>query len=687
MVSLQSCKDDLSDLNAKVDVLNGNNFASLKELWDYCRDKGEDSLNGRIKTLEDFMDALNKLDIDNDGEPDFVDAFKDLRDQVNALSSYPLDEIDTRLTDLYSQVDNLVDRLSNTITGLIVQRAFGPAFGDFSLPIGVQSNMLFNWYGEKVDGTPDKFPSQDGDDIAAGIKFSDLCSAPINLDGSEYEDIDLGEIYLTVNPIGHNFDGEKLTLENSLGNKLGGNDTPYALEIEANPNYLLKFGTRASAPVTKNGLYKASLKIKKADIAAGNIDVTPDASALKSAAKAAVKNPSVSTAGNLVKAVYDQITAKEIPAYALRYDWTSPTGEDGTGGTVKWTYDPTTKKFNRVETPKTTADGKPAEPTTGDYAVLSKYEIAVITAKPLSFNAFKKDGDYTSKRLPTGNLANFFERLKNKALDKINFNAETTVDGHSVVLGNITFSQENEVSTNVTAKGDITVDGIKYDVEAIAALDDIIKEINDKIVQKVCSVIYPGQSIEQIQEQHSDVYAQAKLKIDTVLLQMNNEINNIITDIKGTIRNSFESVENSNYFELANRAFNLYNRFANKVNEFLADPNAALQVAALYDTNDGIGFLSQSESDPTIFTGSGDKIKIYLTTNTGEIVAPAFKKFFACENVTSLNSSNEDLGKVLEGSQKSVEISGLTAGDYTFVYQALDYSGFTSTKKFYITVK
>ncbi len=678
MVSLQSCKDDLSDLEEKVDFNNKQNFTSLKELWDYCRD-GANSLDKRVKALEKFMDELNNLDESGADPKSFVNAFNDLKDQVNALSTLPLDELDTRLTKLENQIEARIAQLDNMITSLIIQRAFGPAFGDFSLPIGVQSNMLFNWYGKKVGG-PDQFPSADLSGVE-GVDFDALCADPLTLDGSEYNEIELGKVYLTANPVGNSFVGTNLFVENSLGEQL-----PVVLEMNETPDYLLTFGTRAGKP---NGFYEASVKINKdeqADLLA-TIDVTPDASALKSAAKAAVKNPSAGTAANLVKAVYDQINAKQIPAYALRYEWTAPIADEDVQ--VKWVYNKDTKQFERqivTEDDDATATqaegddvtgGEDQAPAVKDYAVLSKYELAVVTARPLSFNALKEEGALTSKKLPTGNLANFLERLKNKALDKINVNTDVTVLNHKVTLGNVEFAADN--NGDVTGSGTLTVDGKTIDFTTTASkVDDVIANVNAAIVDAVCKEINVDKDA-----QPAD-YAEVKLKIDTVLLEMNNQIAQIVDDIKVNVNDAFSSITGSNYFELANRAFNLYNRFANKVNQFLANPNAALQVAALYDTADDLGFLSQSESDPTICDANGS-FKVYLTTYTGEIVAPAFKKFFACVNDPSVNTG--DLGKVLDGSQKAVKVSGLKKGKYTFVYQALDYSGYTSTKKFYIEVK
>ncbi len=171
---------------------------------------------------------------------------------------------------------------------------------------------------------------------------------------------------------------------------------------------------------------------------------------------------------------------------------------------------------------------------------------------------------------------------------------------------------------------------------------------------------------------------------------MHNQINDIVTQIRGNIGSALDSIENSNYFALANRAFNFYNRVASKINNFLSNPNAYLQVAAFYETSDDLGILSQVASQPTPFSGNGKAINIYLSSYTGEFLAPAYKKFFACTSDPNVNAGSNVLGKVVDGNvtEVSIPVEKLEKNKvYEFVYQGLDYSGYTSTKKFYIEVK
>lgn len=644
MVSLQSCKDDLSDFEHQYDIEKNINAMSLKELWDYCKD-GANSLDKRIQSIQDFLDDLDQIYAADGG---FKGAFAKVYDGFKKLNEETIPDLEERVSILEAQIEATIDRLDNLITGIIIQRAYGDVFGDFSLPIGVQSNMLFNWYGENVTGI-DEFPSSDLDAVAAGVDFSSFDDQKIS---KFYDKINLGTLYMTVNPVGHKFDNTKFTLETSAGNKL-----PFELNIEGS-DYELMFGKTRSAA---NGFYQASLEVDNTEENVSAIEVKLDETKLKNAIKAVKNDRSLDAAAKLVKAIYDQINV-QVPAYAVRYDWEAP-ATDFTA-----TYDPETG----------IAPTTPPDPENNEYSVISKYELAVATARPLSYNSFKGVG--TSVELPTGNIANLIQKLKDKALEKINVDATAEVDGQKVSVKSISFDGEDGLVATVsgltvgeTVVPDFTID--EYEGDALTS-NVAVDAINSAIAEKVVEALG--------KEGDEAIEAEAQLKVNTILLEMNNQINQIVADIKGSVGGAFDSIIGSSYFDRVNKVFALYNKVAGKLNKFLADPNAALQVNALYETADGdLGLLSQKQNDPTQFAAG--EATIYLTSNTGEFIAPAYKKFFACTNETALNTG--DLGTVIDGTTPSVKVTLESGKSYEFVYQALDYSGYTSTKKFYIVVK
>ena len=126
-----------------------------------------------------------------------------------------------------------------------------------------------------------------------------------------------------------------------------------------------------------------------------------------------------------------------------------------------------------------------------------------------------------------------------------------------------------------------------------------------------------------------------------------------------------------------------------------------------YKTVDGIGIVSNAKEDPTVFVnGGGPAFVLYPSSYTAEVVAPAYKKMIACVNVIDnatgnyvangrelakkFNATSDGLAVVLEGSTYGITVPGAAVQSgytYEIMYQALDYSGVTSTRKFYIKVK
>ena len=91
MVSLQSCKDDLSDLEHRMDYELNGSPNSLKELWNKCfgnvdPNANPKSLAERIQALEDFVDGLNKLN-EKYPEEGFLDLFGQVMDEIDELKN------------------------------------------------------------------------------------------------------------------------------------------------------------------------------------------------------------------------------------------------------------------------------------------------------------------------------------------------------------------------------------------------------------------------------------------------------------------------------------------------------------------------------------------------------------------------------------------------------------------------
>ena len=661
-------------------LLNGaDNPNSLQAQIDAIKEELQKKLEAENHT--EIWEAINKLN--NETIPEInkkIEAAEERLDFVEAS----LEDLRNRVANLESKVEALVNRIDKLITGILVQRAFGPVFGDFSLPIGVQSNLLFGWYGENIPGIED-FPTYRIEQLDPELfKNFDTENVKNVYDGP----IDLGRLFLTINPVGHNFTDTKLSLENSKGEILSS-----VKIVPAKSDYLLNFGSsRAQATVDGNGFYEAEMSIAYDNRA--DVEVSLNKDDMKDAVKGILNDPSTASAAKLLKVVYDQVNnnLQSMPAYAVRYDW-SAQDIDKTEKTEQVVYDENGKPvYNNDGTPQTitveTRDFK-------DYSVRSKYEVGVATAHPLSYNTLKGEG--SSKTVPTiGNLDNFIDRIKDKISSKFNVNATTEVKGNSVSIESVSISGTDQLTATITG---LKINGA-YPVLGRMVLEsgayagnkpgeilvpcgtepsEVVAKVNDAIVDVLCHVV----GMDDTNPNYKAFKAEANIKVDAVLLQMNQQINSIISDLKANVESIFD-VEGNNYFKRVNKMFDLYNKVANKINKFLANPNAALQVAAFYDAKGGIERLSQKKESATQVEGAGS-MKLYLTNYTGEFVVPACKKFIGVKNAAT---GSVVFQQILNGNETEVVFNvPPTKGLYQIVYQGLDYSGYTSTKTFYIEVK
>lgn len=613
-----------------------------------------------------------------------------ISDQISSVYTYA--------QDIEKGLNATIARLDQLVTGILIQGVYSPVFGDFSLPIGVKSNLVFGWYGNNT--LEDfNFPSNKSDYSATGdvdVKFVSLGIRDgfVKIPEGNYPEADtIGTVYVTLNPLGHQFNDAPVTLVNSLGE-------PLPFEVVLNPSKkLLTHGYTKSE--ISSYLYEGEVVLNPRETDdLETIEVNVDYKKLGSALKKVVKDRSTNTAINLLRTVYDELNLR-LPAYALQYGWT-------------------------LEESDTEFSAK-------SYAVLSQYDLAVATAKPLGFNSL--DGVGTSKQLPIlGNIENLINKIKENGsmsfkldpitVDKItvdfgDLNIDVSGDentGLTITIPNILVQKEGETAPqpvtlilSTLEKGANESDKAfaqrvlpadKFDANAdyeysyIEGLDGIQEGIVKGIQNALNGKDGVGDKIGK------ELQSQLQTQINKIIDKLNEDLGGQINDMFDNIFDQFEP-----YYGKINKVFNIYNKIARKVNDFLKDPAAYIQVTALYDMNGDYGFVSGKASDPTIFTQKGgNAFSLYLTSYTGELIAPAYKKFVAVTGFKENgkwyyagdagwdNSVNNQtyLNHVLDGNKIHIKVDAtkFKAGNvYEFTYQAVDYRGATSTKKFYIEVK
>lgn len=635
---LENMEKTISDLNLKDEDLQKQITELKNQFNDYKL-----TTDLRLETIESTMEDYGKRIEANE------QAIEELKREVEKLTG-------------------LVDRLNKLVTGIIIQATNNPVLGSVNLPLDVNSNMLLAQYGYAQ--TNFTFPSNSSaaeynneivftaKDIemlnAAGLKTLRVNNGDALLDGGPTKEgtgyANAGTVYLTINPNNINFDGVQLSLVNSQDA-----ESPIKLEYAQKSNKVLTFGVSRSAE--NNGFYEIQGTLKEADIEKAKVDIEPG---LKSAIKDVANNKDASSLSKLAQILYNQFNGK-LEANALKAAWTAQDGE----GNEK------------------------------EYATYSKYGIAAAAYKPLSFKFYYGQAAPASLRLP------IISPLTGNYIDASKFNFHFTTKGLN--LNNITIDLSGIKIDDVNSTIQVTLTGSDsygntITVTGPADASQLVKELQAKLDGQLAD---KGKEIEkQINDLIAQINDQVKQMMDDIAGQINGQIKDLVDDINAEINGKLPRI--NNYIEK-------YNQVANKINSMLENPNAYLQVMMCYKGADGVyHHLSNSKTYPTVMQlAGGNAVELLPTTYTGEIFASAFKKFVAVTNVwdangnsaqggdatclaalKDANSNNELINQPITGTAHRVPVKLAKAGyTYEIVYSALDYSGFTSTRKFYITVK
>ncbi|MDE6400120.1 MAG: hypothetical protein K2L68_04580, partial [Muribaculaceae bacterium] len=373
-------------------------------------------------------------------------------------------------------------------------------------------------------------------------------------------------------------------------------------------------------------------------------------------------------------------------------------------------------------TTKATVDG---QEVSTEHSVYSNYNLAVATVHPLGYEFLYGEG--TNKELPTfgavtDKLHEFFNDIRkditfdldlginendykiNLDLSKIEFNVE--LDKIKVIIPsmpiyepghegdeNFVVGRTEETPIELTYT-DGTVDGNN------GALNGLVEAINKAVEEMlVGSEDEPNKDSfqkiinEEVVKKMNDLIADLNGQLKGINNQINDQIGDILDKIENQLAGKLDKVD---------KLVEKYNALANKINNFLKNPNHYLQVMMAYSTGNGdLHHLSTTLTDPSRFVqGSGNAIELFATSYTGELVAPSYKKYVAITRAfngktpVSINanevSNNAGLNKVIPGRQQRVALnaSALKKGlTYEIVYTSLDYRGYTSTRLYYVTVR
>ena len=581
-----------------------------------------------------------------------------------------------QLTQEINKLFGLADRLNKLVTSIINQATTNPVFGSFNTPVNVRSNMLITYFGSSEKDNV--FPSYssaaeyNGDLVFTekDMEMLQACGNHLNFAYSQgdvlmnTEDGNAGMVFLTINPNNVDFTGVNLSMVNSQDKESG-----MKLKNLKRSDKELYFGISRAA---NNGFYEAQATVDPSHVNEIAVKIEPG---LKSAFKDALQNRGKKDFYQLAKKLYAQVT-DILPANGLKAEWTAP---DGNGNMQ-------------------------------NYAVYSNYDIAATAVAPLSFKFM--EGQSIDHKLPIITPLDEFQ------FDKSKFNFDIEVPEFilddvtvNIKLDNITITPVGGIIVKIEVPKKVNSDGDVIETEIKEY--DLSQDINDvlaSVQQDINNTI--GQWNNEIEEKFKEAFTNLKSQVqeqvdammNDIVGQIDKNLDNLIDEINKEVHDAL-----GGYYDKANKVIDKYNKLADKINARLENPNYYLQSMACYQGTDGdFHQLSNSVAMPSPFKlAGGNAITIYLTTYNAEIVVPSYKKFIAVTNVwneaTGMSAQDGDaealavlkeannqdcMNQPITGKQQRVALYANKAGfKYEIVYSALDYRGWTSSRKYYVSVQ
>lgn len=467
-----------------------------------------------------------------------------------------------------------------------------------------------------------------------------------------------GEIYVSLNPT--EIDPRCITslkLVDSQGNEAKG----FELGQLKNTSRVLTYGFTKAADVSSNGFY--AIPVKAVDPA--NDDFSLNKGELKEAAKnvlAKLTNPKESNLNlsQIATALYSSVN-NQLKAYTVKAEY--------------YLWNPETMELVKKS------------------AVAPTYNVAAFAVKPLSYNTLKDN-----------------QSLKNLGLALDKYMLPTLSDKLGKFMDALDFQIKNENGKQIKAYTMLTSNTVNcYEVPNENGTTDVIirdqygneqRLPNTKLATTLHGFYenwnvwtkepnqYGGWSWKRL-DQEVDTYERIYVfettdnTIDELIGSINEQIGTKLQPVKDAITNAATKWDN---------AITPVNNLLHKINAHISDVNQLLQPTMLYKstkTNSWNTLSTLKGKLGTRMTGTGATVLV-ATSWTGELLAPAYKKSVYVKesgaNVTLMDGKTS-AKTPFDGSTQKVLFTATAKGNYTIVYEAVDYSGVSAKKEYHITVE
>ena len=639
-------------------------------------DADKEALSKRIEANEKALNngALSELgqyatlDLAIQQTRFYTKEFKDVKDDILALEKfredYPkeakmitdalekkFETLDKKVSDeataqeaLNEAYNTAFDYLINkNLQNIAINATENPVLGYYNAAfLGSKLNLVSSFYGTAAQ------TSQDW-----GIEKNDFLNNG-----------DAGKIYITLNP--NEIDPECITdlkLVDSQGNEAKG----FKLGDIQTTDKVLTYGFTKAA--SANGFYE--VPVRATDPA--NDDFSLNKGELKEAAKnviAKLQNPKESNlnlsqiATTLYRSVNNQLKAYTVKASYVLYDPTQPVEKRFV---VKSQVAPT-------------------------------YDMAAFAVKPLSFNTLKDNQKLKNLglaldkyMLPT--LSDKLGKFMNALDFQITNENGKQIKMYSMVSGKNVYAYQdgkNVVIVNISTGDSFTLENtqISKDLSGFN-YDHNIYEFYQDWYQASDGNYYPTYGLRPkdnlVTENFERVYVLETTDntIDELIGSINDQIGTQLQPVKDAITNAATKWDN---------AITPVNNLLHKINAHISDVNQLLQPTMLYKstkTNSWNTLSTLKGKLGTRMTGTGSTVLV-ATSWTGELLAPAYKKMVYVKepgaNVTLMDGKTS-AKTPFSGSTQKVLFTATAKGNYTIVYEAVDYSGVSAKKEYHITVE
>lgn len=641
-------------------------------------DADKEALSKRIEANEKALNngALSELgqyatlDLAIQQTRFYTKEFKDVKDDILALEKFREDypKEAKQVTDaLENKFKTLDKKVSDEATAQqALNEAYNTAFDYLinknlqNIAINATENPVLGYYNAAFLGSKLNLVSSFYGTAAAQNQDWDITKGEFLNNG------DAGKIYITLNP--NEIDPECITdlkLVDSQGNEAKG----FKLGDIQTTDRVLTYGFTKAA--SANGFYE--VPVLATDPA--NDDFSLNKGELKEAAKniiAKLQNPKESNlnlsqiATTLYRSVNNQLKAYTVKASYVLYDPTQPVEKRFV---VKSQVAPT-------------------------------YDMAAFAVKPLSFNTLKDNQKLKNLGLALDKymLPTLSDKL-GKFMNALDFQIKNEngkqIKMYSMLSSKNVFAYENGndvILVNTQTREEYTLPNTKIAKNMSgSSLDQNVwklhKETYTDSEGNTWDSWYWAPDYDEATYNYERMYVfeSTDNTIDELLSSINDQIGTQLQPVKDAITNAATKWDN---------AITPVNNLLHKINANIGNVNQLLQPTMLYKstkTNSWNTLSTLKGKLGTRMTGTGSTVLV-ATSWTGELLAPAYKKSVyvkgnpAGAKVTLMDGKTP--AKKFAGSTQKVLFTATAPGNYTIVYEAVDYSGVSAEpKEYHITVE